>query len=617
MSAPAAASRIPVLDQQVDVETPEQIVFSYTVAGVGSRAAAAIIDLLICVGAFFGIVLITWLAARALRTSPWAGVSGGWMSAIVVVAQFAVIWGYYVLFEGLRDGQTPGKRQLGLRVVQDGGYSVSLAASAMRNIVRVIDMQPALTYGVGIVSAVATKSGKRLGDLAAGTIVVHERVLHAPLASVVSIATAPLSSAAARPVALLDDDEFALLERFMARRQSLEAAQRARLVEGIAARFRDRVPELDGATDASALVSLFERERSARARGAASRSDTGARREQHAIVAQGTERWSAFAAQLAAARARGLERMSEAEVSEFVARYRELSADLARLRTATRGRPSDALFHLSRLVAGGHNLFYGQRRPGTAGAWRFIVVSVPREIRRSWRPIGLAALLLFGPMLASYVSVRQRPERAADFMPPGMLDRARTGAERERRGGSYLESESAGAAMASRITTNNIQVTYVAFAAGMTAGLGTVLALVFNGVQIGGALALFVNEGVGHLIFGFIAAHGVFELFAICLAGGSGFLIAGGMLLPGARTRSEALVVEGRRAVRLIAGATFLLLWAGLIEGNISPSALPDEAKYFVSAVTALLLLLYVTRGRRDEDEGPAELHGYRDAISR
>jgi hypothetical protein len=150
------------------------------------------------------------------------------------------------------------------------------------------------------------------------------------------------------------------------------------------------------------LLRLFERERAARARGVAARGATGAAREEHTIVAQNAARWGAFAQMLAEAQTHGLRSMSESAVSDFVAQYRELTADLARLRTASRGRDSDALFYVSRLVGAGHNLLYQQRPLSMRSVWPYFSVSVPREVRRSALAILGAAALLFLPMLVTY-----------------------------------------------------------------------------------------------------------------------------------------------------------------------------------------------------------------------
>lgn len=583
------------LDQQVDVETPEQVVFSYTVAGIGSRAAAAIIDYLVCFVALFAILLGLILPAGFMSGFQ---EMGAWTLALLVLMQFAIVWGYYVLFEGLNDGQTPGKKRMHLRVVQDGGYAVSFSASAVRNLVRIIDLQPGFTYGVGMISAAMSRNGKRLGDVVAGTMVVRERVVH----------VAPAVARRAGPEAprdyttLLTDEEFALLERFMARRQTLDAERRRAIAEQLATRFRPRWPDGD-TPNAPMLVALFEREREARARGVAARSDTGAAREQHAIVAHGAERWNAFATMLTEARRRGLARMSEEEVSAFVASYREVSTDLARLRTAARGREIDALFYLSRLVASAHNLFYRQRRLSGLNAVRYIAVTAPREVRRSWRPILGAAALLFGPGIVAYTAVVTQPAVAAEFISPQMLERAEDGVRRVREGEGYItDPQLFRPVMATSIIANNVQVAFAVFAFGVTAGVGTAASLVFNGIHLGGVLGVYQSKGILPLILAFVAPHGVLELTAICIAGGGGLLIGGAILFPGALTRREAIVVQGRRAIGLIAAASLLLLVAGAIEGLISPIEYwPLSLKVIVSAMTAVLLVAYLSLGRRGE----------------
>src|SRR4051812_12508742 len=152
--------------QTVDIETPELVVVSYTVAGLGSRLLAALTDLAICAVA----LLVVILAAVALdsrssnqianeianKPSP----STAWAAAVITIMQFVILWGYYVLWEGLNDGQTPGKRILRLRAVRDGGYSIGFSASAVRNLLRIIDLQPIFTYLIGIASIAVSKSGK-------------------------------------------------------------------------------------------------------------------------------------------------------------------------------------------------------------------------------------------------------------------------------------------------------------------------------------------------------------------------------------------------------------------------------------------------------------------------
>ncbi len=600
------------LEQEVDVETPEQVVVSYTIAGIGTRVAAALIDYAICALGAIGI----GLAARPfLARRTW---TSAWIVAGLILLQFVVLWGYYVLWEALWDGQTPGKRRLGLRVVRDGGYSITFAASAVRNLLRVIDLQPLPTYGVGILSIVLSRAGKRVGDIAAGTMVVSERAVavavDAPPGAVTGAASGLVTGSAAAPptagqplagpagpppATALTDDEFHLLDRFIARRSALASDRRAAFAAQLAARFRERVPALTG-SDAAVLVQLHAQEQAARARGVAGRSDTGAAREQHAIVARGAPRWREFAALLAQAQRRGLAGLGEREVSDFVSRYRELAGDLARLQTAARGRQVDALFTLSRLVAAGHNLLYRDRRVGWHTVWEYMTIEVPREIRRSALPIALAASLLFGPAAIGYVAVVTHPALAPQLVGTAMVDRAEQGVEWARRGEGYIpDFKERRPLVASFVARNNIQVSIIAFAGGLLVGLGTMAALVFNGIEFGAVLGLYRSKGILSLILAFVAPHGVLEMSAITIAGAGGLLLASAIVLPGATTRREALIARGRRAITLLAGTALLLLVAGALEGLVSPIPWWTLGqKLAVSALTAVLLALYVNMDR-------------------
>jgi uncharacterized RDD family membrane protein YckC len=218
------------LDATIDVETPEQVVFSYTLAGIGTRGAAAMIDLLI----MFLAVGTLWYGALSLpKLVP--GIrdfGGGWVSAIIILGQFLIIWGYFVAFEAIWDGQTPGKRLLGLRVVRNGGGGVDIGASAARNVIRFVDFLP-FGYFTGMVAIVANQRNQRLGDLVAGTIVVRERLLRHQ--QPVRVVTADSDGDAA--VATLDDERFALLDRFVAREATLDDASRDRLAAALVQRL--------------------------------------------------------------------------------------------------------------------------------------------------------------------------------------------------------------------------------------------------------------------------------------------------------------------------------------------------------------------------------------------
>ncbi|MGQ0640186.1 MAG: stage II sporulation protein M, partial [Gemmatimonadaceae bacterium] len=553
----------PTFAQTVDVETPELVVLTYTIAGVGSRVAAALIDYAICLLA----VLVVEIGVLSLGSR---GVFGpatrsvAWGAAILYLLFFGILWGYYVLFEGLADGQTPGKRLLRLRAVRDGGYSVTFGASAVRNLLRVLDMQPVLTYGVAIASVLLSKRGKRLGDLAAGTIVVREGLAKRNEAPVVR-RRAGQSEDAAPVHARLTNDEYTVLERFAERRGDLTVERRAALAEQLAARLAAVLPSTEG-TALTRLLALYDEERHARAHGAVAIRETGAARERNAIVAAGSKTWSAFASLIQGAQRGGLKRLPEHEVRQFVESYRDASNDLARLQTASRGRQDAEVFFLSRLVAAAHNLLYRGAALTLGAALRALAVQGPREVRRAWRPILLAALVFFGPATIAHIAVVRDPSVAETFLPPGMLDRAEEGVERARRGTGYIpDPELFRPVMASTIIANNVQVTFAAFAFGLTAGIGTLLLLLTNGVAIGGVMGLYASKGIASLLIKFVAPHGVLELSAICIAGGAGLLLAAALLMPGERTRRRALVENGRRAIHLIGVSSVLLVVAGML----------------------------------------------------
>lgn len=167
-------------DDRYRVETPEQIGLEYDVAGLGTRFLATLVDTIFlslilfvvgCLGVF-GLAAI----AAAISEAVWDSDGDAIMYVIFAIMGlliFAILWGYYVFFETIWHGQSPGKRWTGLRVIQEGGYPIRFSHAAIRNIVRIADFLPFL-YVIGAVVMLVDKRSRRLGDLVAGTIVVKE-----------------------------------------------------------------------------------------------------------------------------------------------------------------------------------------------------------------------------------------------------------------------------------------------------------------------------------------------------------------------------------------------------------------------------------------------------------
>jgi uncharacterized RDD family membrane protein YckC len=170
--------------------------------------------------------------------------------AFVIVIAFLVLFGYFIVFEAIWNGQTPGKKLVGLRVVRDGGHPIDFGASLIRNLIRVGEWIFGY-YLLAAISAVLSPENKRLGDYAAGTIVVRDARLSAPRDIV------ERAEPAYAPTAYLTGEERALIKRFLERRDALTQERRAELAAQLAARVRDRVPpELARLDDESLLDRL-------------------------------------------------------------------------------------------------------------------------------------------------------------------------------------------------------------------------------------------------------------------------------------------------------------------------------------------------------------------------
>ncbi len=157
--------------EHIHIATPEQVALNYRVAGLGSRATAHILDWLLLIFISFALSLGLGLVLDRLPISDTALRYAG---AVVTLILFLLVWGYFLLFEFFTAGRTPGKMLAGIRVIQDNGQSLTFLTAAVRNLVRIIDFLP-FFYLLGILMIFFHPRHKRVGDLAAGTVVVYQR----------------------------------------------------------------------------------------------------------------------------------------------------------------------------------------------------------------------------------------------------------------------------------------------------------------------------------------------------------------------------------------------------------------------------------------------------------
>lgn len=221
------------LDDRVTIATPEGIELELILAGVGSRFAATLLDIVVQLGAIFALAIVLGPLGN-----------NGFVIAGYLVAVFLIIFAYDIALETWNRGRSVGKLAAGLRVVRVGGEAEGFLTAAVRNFLRIVDFLPAF-YVVGVTSILATSRNQRLGDLAAGTLVVRERRPAAtPPAPYFPVpAAAPYLE---WDVSAVSADDAATLRQFLERRLSLSPGARAHLATDLAARVR---PKVVGAPD--------------------------------------------------------------------------------------------------------------------------------------------------------------------------------------------------------------------------------------------------------------------------------------------------------------------------------------------------------------------------------
>jgi uncharacterized RDD family membrane protein YckC len=237
-------------EDRVRISTPEGVDVELTLAGIGSRFIAAILDLMVQ-----GAVLL----AAAIALGVLGGGGTGLARASFSILFFLVFFAYDVLFEVRSRGRTLGKRWTGLRVVRTGGRPITFVPSCVRNVMRVVDILPAF-YAIGMTSIFVTARNQRLGDLAAGTLIVRERPggMRQPPAE----PAATHGSEDGWDVSAVSAQDVGTVRQFLARRGSLEDGARAELAGELERRLR---PLVAGAPERLAAEEFLERLAAAKA----------------------------------------------------------------------------------------------------------------------------------------------------------------------------------------------------------------------------------------------------------------------------------------------------------------------------------------------------------------
>lgn len=232
------------------VVTPENVEIGYELAGIASRGLAVLIDLSLyvlgLVTIYLLVIIFILIAGGTLPAYPTF-----WFVALLLILAFFVHWGYFVFFEVLYQGQTPGKKLMKIRVVQDGGYPLTFIPSVIRNLIRAVDAFP--FYGLGILFVLLNPHQKRLGDLAAGTIVVKER--KETIQVIPSFGSTFHSLDFRVP---LTPDEMELIRSFFARRAVLPSDRRSQIAAALINRLVHKYGEQVVIPDESSPEEVLE-----------------------------------------------------------------------------------------------------------------------------------------------------------------------------------------------------------------------------------------------------------------------------------------------------------------------------------------------------------------------
>lgn len=280
--------------------------------------------------------------------------------------------------------------------------------------------------------------------------------------------------------------------------------------------------------------------------------------------------------------------LSAQELDELGLLYRALTSDLA---LAQRDFPSQQVtLYLNQLVGRAHALIYRSEPLRWRQLIHFYYIEFP-QLYRKLLPYTLTAFVLFlAPALAAFGSVAVNPEWIYVIEGPAIADLV----EQVEQGELWTDiAPGVRSAAAGLIMTNNIQVMFLTFAGGMTAGMLTLWVLISNGLHLGAIFGLLSTHGLASGLAEFVIAHGVVELSVIFLAGGCGLYVGDGLLRPGLLSRRHTLLQRTRTSIQLILGSTPFLVIAGVIEGFLSPSSAPWPVKLFVGVATGMLLYAY------------------------
>lgn len=567
------------LDTVHHFATPEHISFEFRLAGPMVRALAWLIDMLVKIL----ILLVAYIIIGLI--SPSGGMAGG----LALFLLFFINWIYNGLLEWLWHGYTPGKKALGIRVIGEDGLPISFTASFLRNTIRYADFLP-MFYVTGMISIFFSGRFQRLGDLAAGTLVVYIQDSRNTRPVVIK------NKQVERLLPLLPPETLSLVDAEAARAIANYASSRlhyhpdrrneiaAHLAEPIAARLGLRRVKPDILLSAI-YMKLFHGD---------------VEESMGAKAARFLNKRRTLWQRLEKLLRRGKSKSGKPYAEELSQAYRSVCADLA-LADAYHLPPQN-ISYLHGLVSRSHLRFYQRIHVTLREVMRYLFRVAPGRLYND-SCLRIAFVAFFGVFFACMAIGAFDHRIAEEYVGSDtvmQMQQMYAEAPRDR------DAESA-AMMSGFYIFNNVGISFSCFASGVFAGIGSLIWLVFNGIYLGLIFGFMsssqVDAQVQSHFFEFTSAHGPFELCGIMLSGAAGLRLGLGLIITRGQPRLESLQRSARESVPLMSVAALSVAFAAPIEAYISPSSLPISIKTAVQLISIVIILLYFLLGIRYREE--------------
>lgn len=592
---------------KVELRLPEGPVLCLEAASAGSRALAYAVDFCLRWGGLgLFLMLLFFLKEevlyRLLDLEYYFQSFTGLSIAFTVICFFLVEWSYPIFFDVFRGGVSPGKAVLKLRVVTEQGLPLNFRTSLLRNIFLIVDLLPSFGL-VGIIMMLVSKENRRTGDFVAGTLVIHEphKVIADDLAC--NLQTTPLRAGqesqtvetsdpglvSQKKNILLPSELFAIIQDFLERRGEIIERNRRDLALQLLHLCRQVGSANKGITAYGSGENLSESGNEEQELENILLQATPVNIAQLTAVESslGRNTWQEFLKLYAQTRGEAAYCVRLAKKADDVRSLMDRYRLLIRLfglvsQVAPQSRESrmlqETLLDARRKIFATRNLDSALER-----------TSFQEKISASFqlvvRHVILSLFLFFGVALLSYLIVRSNSSLSWHFLSDSVVAQLKSGK-------LWTDNLTSFSAIASsQIVTNNISVSLLALALGITGGLGTALILVVNAVMLGGIFASLEVYGMGNRLLEFVLAHGILELSVIAVSGGMGFFIGDSIIKPGEHTRVKSLQGAAKSMVPLVLINGVALVLAGLVEGYVSSA--PTQGIAFKGGIGVLLGVLY------------------------